>query len=128
MQACGNTHCIILFAHGSRDAGWRVPIEAVAERIRQLAPGTTVACAYLEFTMPELSTAVNQVLADGARTITIWPMFLGVGRHAREDLPKLVDALRAQHPQARFCLQAPIAEHPEVLQAMAQAMLQDPFL
>ena len=45
---------------------------------------------------------------------------------AGEDLPRLVDALRAQHPQARFCLQAAIAEHPEVLQAMAQAMLQDP--
>ncbi|MBN8557953.1 MAG: CbiX/SirB N-terminal domain-containing protein [Proteobacteria bacterium] len=126
MPQPGNAHGIVLFAHGSRDAGWRAPIEAVAERIRRLAPGTPVACAYLEFTLPDLATAVHQVLATGADTVTIWPMFLGLGRHARDDLPRLVDALRAQHPQARFCLQAAIAEHPEVLQAMAQAMLQDP--
>jgi len=128
MPQPGNAHGIVLFAHGSRDAGWRAPIEAVAERIRQLAPGTPVACAYLEFTTPDLATAVHQVLAEGAGTVTIWPMFLGLGRHAREDLPRLVDALRAQHPQARFCLQAAIAEHPGVLQAMAQAMLQAPLL
>ena len=126
MQACGNTHCIILFAHGSRDAGWRAPIEAVAERIRQLAPGTTVACAYLEFTSPDLATAVHQVLAEGAGTVTIWPMFLGLGRHAREDLPRLLQVLRTQHPQVRFSLQPAISEHPEVLAAMAHAMLDTP--
>ena len=36
---------IILLAHGSRDPLWRVPIEAVAERIRASAPGTPVLCA-----------------------------------------------------------------------------------
>jgi sirohydrochlorin ferrochelatase len=32
------------------------------------------------------------------RELTIVPMFLGVGRHAREDLPELVKQLRAAHP------------------------------
>ena len=122
------TTATVLFAHGSRDPAWRAPIEAVAARMRELSPGARVMCAYLEYTSPTLQDAVDALRAAGATSVAIWPMFLGVGRHAREDLPKLVDALRAQHPQARFCLQAPIAEHPEVLQAMAQAMLQDPFL
>ena len=51
-------------------------------------------------------------------------MFLGTGRHARDDLPRLVDALRAQHPGIDFTLQAAIAEHPDVLHAMAAAALQ----
>ena len=123
MQACGNTHCIILFAHGSRDAGWRAPIEAVAERIRQLAPGTPVACAYLEFTSPDLATAVHQVLATGASTVTIWPMFLGLGRHAREDLPRLVAELRLRHPDVPIHLQPAMGEHPAVLETMARTAL-----
>ena len=115
---------IVLFAHGSRDPLWRAPIEAVAERIRTLAPGAAVACAYLEYTEPTLETVVAQLAGSGATAIAVWPMFLGTGRHARDDLPRLVDALRAQHPGIDFTLQAAIAEHPDVLHAMAAAALQ----
>lgn len=115
---------IVLFAHGSRDPLWAAPIEAVAERIRALAPDATVACAYLEYTAPTLDTVVAQLAADGTTTIAVWPMFLGAGRHAREDLPRLVEALRSRYPDTAFRLQPAIAEHPQVLEAMATATLQ----
>ena len=124
MTAPSTRPAIVLFAHGSRDPLWRAPIEAVAERIRTLAPGAAVACAYLEYTEPTLETVVAQLAGSGATAITVWPMFLGTGRHARDDLPRLVDALRAQHPGIDFTLQAAIAEHPDVLHAMAAATLQ----
>ena len=124
MTAPSTRPAIVLFAHGSRDPLWRAPIEAVAERIRTLAPGAAVACAYLEYTEPTLETVVAQLAGSGATAIAVWPMFLGTGRHARGDLPRLVDALRAQHPGIDFTLQAAIAEHPDVLHAMAAAALQ----
>ena len=124
MTAPSTRPAIVLFAHGSRDPLWRAPIEAVAERIRTLAPGAAVACAYLEYTEPTLETVVAQLAGRGATAIAVWPMFLGTGRHARDDLPRLVDALRAQHPGIDFTLQAAIAEHPDVLHAMAAAALQ----
>ena len=117
------SHGVILFAHGSRDASWHAPIEAVAARMRALAPGVRVACAYLELTEPDLASAVQSMLADGVRAITVWPMFLGAGRHAREDLPRLLDALRAHHPGVTFRLQAAIGEHPDVLDAMVRTAL-----
>ena len=117
------SHGVILFAHGSRDPAWHAPIEAVAARMRALAPGVRVACAYLELTEPDLASAVQSMLADGVRAITVWPMFLGAGRHAREDLPRLVAALRAQHPGLRIELEPAIAEHPDVLEAMARTAL-----
>ena len=119
-------HGTVLFAHGSRDPAWAAPIEAVAARMRSLAPGTLVRCAYLELTEPDLPTVVQALIDEGARAITVWPMFLGVGRHAREDLPRLLQVLRTQHPQVRFSLQPAISEHPEVLAAMAHAMLDTP--
>ena len=124
MTAPSTRPAIVLFAHGSRDPLWRAPIEAVAERIRTLAPGAAVACAYLEYTEPTLETVVAQLAGSGATAIAVWPMVLGTGRHARDDLPRLVDALRAQHPGIDFTLQAAIAEHPDVLHAMAAAALQ----
>jgi len=119
------TQGTVLFAHGSRDPAWRAPIEAVARRMRELAPGTPVACAYLELTEPDLPTAVQALLAGGARAITVWPMFLGSGRHAREDLPRLLHELRARHPGVDFALAPAIGEHPAVLEAMARAALDE---
>ena len=46
----------IVFAHGSRDPLWRVPIEAVARHIQSLAPQLHVRCAYLELMLPDLPT------------------------------------------------------------------------
>ncbi|MFT3776710.1 MAG: CbiX/SirB N-terminal domain-containing protein [Ottowia sp.] len=117
------SHGIVLFAHGSRDAAWHAPIEAVAARMRALAPGVRVACAYLELTEPDLATAVQALLADGGRAVTVWPMFLGAGRHAREDLPRLLDTLRTCHPGITFTLQPAIGEHPDVLDTMARTAL-----
>lgn len=115
---------VVLFAHGSRDPAWRAPIEAVAARMRELAPGTPVCCAYLELSTPDLPSAVEALLQDGVEAITVWPMFLGTGRHAREDLPRLMEQLRARHARVRFTLRPAIAEHPDVLQAMACAALE----
>jgi sirohydrochlorin cobaltochelatase len=47
-------------------------------------------------------------------------MFLGVGRHAREDLPHLVNDLVKAYPQVRFELVPSIGEHPAMTQLMAQ--------
>jgi len=95
MTAMTYPHAIILFAHGSRDALWRRPIEAVANEMKLLSPDTQVACAYLELTEPDLPTTVAGLVQTGVNAIRIVPMFLGVGRHAREDLPLL---LQSHHP------------------------------
>lgn len=116
-------HAIILFAHGSRDALWRRPIEAVATQMKQLSPDTQVACAYLELTEPDLQTTVAGLVQTGVNAIRIVPMFLGVGRHAREDLPLLLQDLIDQHPGVTFELRKAIGEEPELTRAMAEIAL-----
>ncbi|MEY3938603.1 MAG: Sirohydrochlorin cobaltochelatase [Pseudomonadota bacterium] len=116
-------HAIILFAHGSRDALWRRPIEAVANQMKQLSPDTQVACAYLELTEPDLQTTVAGLVQTGVNAIRIVPMFLGVGRHAREDLPLLLQDLIDQHPGVTFELRKAIGEEPELTRAIAEIAL-----
>jgi len=113
----------ILFAHGSRDPLWSLPIEAVARRMREINAAHRVECAFLELTAPDLPSAVQELVATGASEITIVPMFLGVGRHAREDLPLLMAALAQAHRQIRFHLQPAIGEDPRVLELMARIAL-----
>jgi sirohydrochlorin cobaltochelatase len=114
---------IVLFAHGSRDPLWHKPIEAVAAHIATLSPQTPVVCAYLELSTPDLATAIHALVQRGVQGITILPLFLGVGKHAREDLPRLVAELRVSYPDIQFALKAAVGEDPRLVQLMAQIAL-----
>jgi sirohydrochlorin cobaltochelatase len=135
---------ILLFAHGSRDPLWRGPIEAVATRIRADHPSLPVACAYLELCEPSLPQAAAQMISeldpelknatnsvaphahpDWASSqkglkIRIVPMFLGMGKHAREDLPEIAAELRAAHPQVDFEIAQTVGEDERVTRLLAE--------
>lgn len=118
------TRAIILFGHGSRDPLWRLPMETVAARLRAMRPGTPVRCAYLELDAPSLPDAAAELVAGGADAVAILPMFLGTGRHAREDLPQLLDGLRTAHPGVAFTLRQTVGEDGRVLDLIAQIALE----
>ncbi len=114
---------IVLFAHGSRDPHWRAPIEAVATQIRSRQPDTPVRCAYLELCAPSLTEAATDLIANGARKIRVFPLFLGVGKHAREDLPLLVEQIRAAHPGVAVELLPTAGEYQQLTTLMADIAL-----
>ena len=120
------TRGIVLFAHGSRDPLWHRPMQAVAAQILQTQSGVAVECAYLELSPPDLPTVCARLVERGIRTITIVPMFLGVGKHAREDLPLLVTALREAHPQIDFELQGAVGENLRLIALLADIAAERP--
>ena len=114
---------IILFAHGSRDAQWREPIEAVAMQISRRESKAQVCCAYLEICSPTLPEAAANLIANGAQRIKIFPLFLGVGKHAREDLPLLVNQLRVAYPNVAVELLPAAGEYPQLTSVLADIAL-----
>lgn len=117
---------IVLFAHGSRDPLWRLPIEAIAERIRADHPDMPVCCAYLELCEPDLPTAFNALVSSGAQRLRVLPVFFGMGKHAREDLPELVAHWSAHHPQVPVDVLPPAGEHPALTALLAQLAISPP--
>jgi sirohydrochlorin cobaltochelatase len=103
-------HAIILFAHGSRDPLWHKPIQAVAQRIAERDTKVLVRCAYLELTEPDLLHVANELASAGATSISVVPLFLGVGKHAREDLPVLIAQVKATHPTIAVTCQRAVGE------------------
>ena len=114
---------VILFAHGSRDPLWHQPVQAVARRVAALDPSVLVRCAYLELTVPDLPTSAADLAAAGVCAITVVPMFLGVGKHAREDLPQLMADLQTTHPHIAFSLQPAVGEQDRLIELLAQIAL-----
>ena len=114
---------IILFAHGSREPQWRAPIEAVAVQISARQPDARVRCAYLEICEPSLLDAASELIAAGARQLRVFPLFLGVGKHARADLPLLIAQVRAAHPDVPIELLPAAGEYAQMTALMADIAL-----
>ena len=111
---------LILFAHGARDPGWAQPFERLAVRVRTAAPGHEVRLAFLEIMSPDLAHVASELVAGGAKSISVVPIFLGQGGHIRRDLPLLIEELRARHPDVKIECASPAGEEESVLEAMAR--------
>jgi sirohydrochlorin cobaltochelatase len=107
---------LVLFAHGSRDPGWSRPFEQIAARLEK---EFLVKVAYLELMSPSLDEAIAQLVAAGVEAIRIVPVFLGMGGHVKEDLPRLV---AAANPPVKVTIDPPIGEQPRVIEAIAAAI------
>src|SRR5690606_26870071 len=73
---------LILLAHGSRDALWRQPIEAVHQLVQAMRPDLHCICAYLDACAPDLPAAAQSLIAQGVEHLIVLPLFLGTGKHA----------------------------------------------
>lgn len=117
------TQGIIVFAHGSRDPLWKAPIEAVATKVRELSSQALATCAYLELTEPDIFQATTFLIAKGVNRIRVLPAFLGMGKHAREDLPVLIEQLKNKHAAIAFELLPAVGESAALTTLLAQLAL-----
>jgi sirohydrochlorin cobaltochelatase len=115
---------VIIFAHGSRDPLWRAPIEAIAQQVAQRDSRAVVSCAYLELCEPDMASAVAALVQAGASEVRVLPLFFGMGKHAREDLPVIMDEMAATYPAVRFETLPTAGEDPRLTALLAQISLE----
>lgn len=127
-RAVADPHALILFAHGARAASWAVPFEHLREIVAAGHSGP-VRLAYLELMQPDLPTVIDQLVASGVARIDLFPIFLAVGSHLREDLPVLVAAAHAAHPGLAIRVHPALGESEAMLRhiagGIAQALVRD---
>ena len=110
---------LILFAHGARDPRWAQPFEAVLARVQARAPALAVRLAFLEIMSPDLNGAADDLVREGCSRIEVLPLFLGIGGHLRQDLPPMLEALRARHAGLEVHLHGAAGAAPSVIEALA---------
>ena len=98
-------------------------MRGVAERVAKKLGPDAVALAFLERQQPSLEDAAAGLIRSGASTITVIPMFLGIGGHLKKDLPLLIEAMRARWADIEFRLTAPIGESELVANVIADVVM-----
>jgi sirohydrochlorin cobaltochelatase len=114
---------IVLFAHGSRDPEWAEPFRQICQRVQASRPEYPIALAFLEQMSPTLEEAIASLAGEGASAITVFPLFMAQGGHLKQDLPRILDAIRANHPHVPICLEHAVGDVPEILDAFATWIL-----
>jgi sirohydrochlorin cobaltochelatase len=112
---------LILFGHGARDARWREPFDRLLAMVKARHPGP-VSLAFLDSMSPDLVSACKELVASGAQSVVIVPVFLGTGGHVRADLPSLIETARRETGVPVTTVDA-IGEDGQVLLAMAEYCL-----
>lgn len=93
-----------MVGHGTLDAAGKAEFFATATQFAAQLPGWLIEPAFLEMASPDLATAVQRVIARGARQVRVLPLLLFAAGHAKSDLPRLLATVAAEHPTVGFAL------------------------
>lgn len=88
---------VVIVGHGSKLKGFQAAMVKVAQKLRQEKKFHWVWCAYLEITPPSIPAAIQTLVKKGATEIRVLPYFLLLGRHIREDMPRIVKEARKKY-------------------------------
>ena len=96
---------VVVIAHGSRAEVANDAHRQVATDLDQrLGSGVTVVPAFLELAEPDIGSAIDAAVVDGAIEVLLLPHFLYPGRHVGTDIPAIVDDARRRHPMVTVTL------------------------
>lgn len=105
---------IVIVGHGSPKSDANT-VERMAPLLHQaLHPLCTEPCvkvAYLQFARPDIETALDACVAEGARRIIIHPFFLYAGMHVTRDIPEKIAEARRKYPHVEIAYTEPLGLH-----------------
>ena len=102
---------ILLMAHGSRVAEANNAAHEIAAMIRSASDFAIVEVAFREMHPPDIQSAIDRCVAQGAERILLMPYFLFVGAHVREDLPAEMTQAQQRYPQVEFAMGNHLGAH-----------------
>ncbi|MEM1415240.1 MAG: CbiX/SirB N-terminal domain-containing protein [Myxococcota bacterium] len=115
MSAEAPERALLLVDHGSRRAASNEMLACVGRMVQlQVGPAVPVVIAHMELAAPTIAEGFAAAVAIGAREIVVVPYLLSKGRHATEDVPRMVAEAAADHPGVRFRVTAPLGVHPGI--------------
>lgn len=104
---------IVIVDHGSRQDAANAVVVQLALLVQERAGSrAVVSAAHLEAAEPSLPRALDACVSEGAREVTVQPLFLVPGKHATQDIPQLLEAARQRHPGVVFVLGEVIGPDP----------------
>jgi len=99
MELDGNAKtAILLLGHGSKAKEANDTLRDIAESVSKKGGWGLVRAAFLQIERPGIKEAVEGMVSDGVKDITVMPYFLYPGLHVTRDIPEELEAVKSEHP------------------------------
>lgn len=105
---------VIIVDHGSKRESSNLRLESLCQQFQSRVQHI-VKPAHMEIASPTIDDAFQSCVSEGCELIIVHPFFLGPGKHASEDIPRLVDAARQKHPNVKAIVTDPLGADSRIL-------------
>lgn len=93
---------VLYIAHGTRvKEGVQQAIDFI-ERVKSKIDVPIQQISFLEFTSPSIEQGVDLCVQKGATEIAVVPILLLAAKHAKEDIPRVLENIQKRYPKIRF--------------------------
>lgn len=120
----GPEPALLLIGHGSRSPDGVSQFFELADLLATLRPRLRIGSGLIEFASPDLDSAVDDLVAAGARSIVAVPLVLLGAGHMKDDGPAALARGRARWDEVGFGYGRDLGVHPIVLSAVEERIRQ----
>ena len=111
---------LIILGHGSRREEANEELKAIYNLVKKANPAWQVSYAFVEFAHPSLEERVRELVKMGKKTIVLTPVFLTVGNHLAQGLPKRFKALEEENPGLKLVMAKHLGADPLIAQLVSK--------
>ena len=111
---------LIILGHGSRRMEANEELKAIYNFVKESNPDWQISYAFVEFAKPSLEEKVRELVDLGQRTIVITPVFLTVGNHLTQGLPKRLKNLELETPGLKLIMAEHLGADPLIAQLVSK--------
>lgn len=114
-QASHSSPAVLLIGHGTRLAAGVAEFHHLAEQMQQALPDRRCLAGFLELVEPSVPEALATLRREGFDRITVLPALLLAAGHIKNDIPAMLNAFQAEHPELTVTFGADLGVHPRLL-------------
>lgn len=112
---------ILIILHGSprREANyWDNFLHLLAKVFKR--PLTDFSMAFLQFGEPDITSALEDTIKEGAKRIVVHPFFLSSGLHVTKDIPEILESTRKKYPEVEIIYTRPLGIHEKLAEIVKE--------
>ena len=103
-----NKKALIVVDHGSKKEKANKLLDEIVMYLQKKKTDIIIEPAHMELAEPSISNAIKTCIDNGATEIIVHPYMLSPGRHAIEDIPKMVEKESEKNPHIKMAITKPL--------------------
>ncbi|TGJ98437.1 ferredoxin [Leptospira langatensis] len=108
---------ILVLGHGSREENSNQEFISLVDSYAQTKPQWKISHAFVELAKPDLESSLRDLSKEHSNII-IFPLFLFTSGHIKNDIPIVLDRIRAEFPEHSFKIANSLGVHSNLIDLM----------